>query len=177
MSQKSLSVQAKPRVVKQLAWQNKHWMLGRQLGSLEAWKGKLLWDLPGLEFGKNPATLGQACFWVQMWCAGFKWITKPKRIGYFMMMLVIVHFLYILPFGYHFLSLLNQISDLVSKLLSRNIARSAKSRINGQSCFSFLHKYTRYWTRAHIDCCFDFQLNIWQFGKLNTLVLIQQEST
>ena len=54
-------------------------ILGRQPGILEAWKGKLPWDLRGLKLRKNPATLGQACFWWQMGCAGHKWITKHSH--------------------------------------------------------------------------------------------------
>ena len=52
-------------------------MLGRQPDSLEAWIAELHWDLQGLELGKDPATLGQACFWLRMECAACKWITKP----------------------------------------------------------------------------------------------------
>ena len=32
-------------------------------------------------------------------------------------------------------------------------------------------------TGAHIDCCIDGQLNIWQFGKPSTMFLIRQECT
>ena len=53
-------------------------MLGGQLGSLEAWKGELPWDLRGFELGKDLATLGQICFWWQIGYAGCKCITKPN---------------------------------------------------------------------------------------------------
>ena len=54
-------------------------MSGRQPGSLEAWKDNLPWDLRGLELGKDPATLGQAYFWWQMGCSGYKYNTKPHH--------------------------------------------------------------------------------------------------
>ena len=78
--------------------------------------------------------------------------------------------------GHHFTSLFNQLSDLVSKLLWKT-ARGAKSKINRQFCFSSMHKHKRHVTSAHIDCCADCQLNIWQFGKPSTMFLIQQEYT
>ena len=56
-------------------------MSGRQPGSLEASKDKLPWDLRGLELGKEPATLGQTCFWWRIGCAGCEWITKSNHHG------------------------------------------------------------------------------------------------
>ena len=38
-----------------------------------------------------------------------------------------------------------------------------------------MHKHKRHVTSAHIDCCVDCQLNIWQFGKPSTMFLIQKE--
>ena len=38
-----------------------------------------------------------------------------------------------------FQELVNQLSDLVSKFLGRNIARGAKNKINGQFCFCLMH--------------------------------------
>ena len=40
-----------------------------------------------------------------------------------------------------------------------------------------MYKYKKRVTNAHIDCCVDCQLNIWQFGKPSTMFLIQQEYT
>ena len=90
-------------------------------------------------------------------------------------MLVIVLLLCILCLGHHFTSLLKQLSDLVSKFLWRSIARGAKSKINGQFCFSSMHQHKNYMTSAHIDCCIDWQLDIWQFGKPSTMFLVQKE--
>ena len=40
-----------------------------------------------------------------------------------------------------------------------------------------MHKHKIRVTSAHIDCCVDCQLDIWQFGKPSTMFLIQQECT
>ena len=40
-----------------------------------------------------------------------------------------------------------------------------------------MHKHKRFVTSAHIDCCIDCQLDIWQFGKPSTMFLIHQECT
>ena len=90
-----------------------------------------------------------------------------------MVVLVIVIFLCILCFGYNIISLFNKLSDFISKLLWSNITRDAKSKIDGQSYFSSMHKYKRYLTSTHINLCIDYQLNIWQFG--NPSIMIQQE--
>ena len=114
-----------------------------------------------------------------MGCAGCEWITKPNHQENKLLHGDASHstFLCMLCLGHHFTSLFNQLSDLVSKLLWKNIARGAKSKINGQFCFSSMHKHKRHLTSAHIDCCVDCQLNIWQFGKPSTIFLIQQECT
>ena len=57
----------------------------------------------------------------------------------------------------------------------KKIAKGTKSKINGQFCFSSMHKHKRRVTSAHIGCCTDCQLDIWQFGKPSTMLLIQKE--
>ena len=94
-------------------------MLGRHSGSLEAWKGELPQKLRGLELRKNPATLGQACFWWQMGYADCKWITKPNHQENNLLYGDTSHstfFMHVVPLT-SFHELVYQLTDLVSKLL------------------------------------------------------------
>ena len=75
------------------------------------------------------------------------------------------------------MSFFNQLNDFVSKLLRKNIARGAKIKTNGQSYFRSIQKYKKNLISAHIDCCNDFHLNMWQFGEPNTMFHMQQEFT
>ena len=45
----------------------------------------------------------------------------------------------------------------------------------GSFASDLMHKHKRRVTSAHIDCCVDCQLDIWQFRKPSTMFLIQQE--
>ena len=79
-----------------------------------------------------------------------------RRVGYCIVMLVVILFPSILCLGHHIMSLFNQLSESVINYGEGISPEVPKVRSMFKSCFSSIHKYKFHLISAHMDYSIDF---------------------